>query len=182
MQNTYIKAMNEAQLENLLGACALAVADAQTQALQQASGVSSAGCTVLNALAQYPGLTIRELAAIAGLSHSVMVRTLDALVGAGLVSRQPGQDRREVQASLTSAGEVQRERLIAARTAVLTRALDAVPQTQRDALQQALVAILAALTTGAQQADHLCRFCDESACGSSCPVAAEVEHLAAREA
>ncbi|MDR6679207.1 MarR family winged helix-turn-helix transcriptional regulator [Pseudomonas oryzihabitans] len=174
--------MNEAQLENLLGAFALALADAQTQALQQASGLSNAGCTVLNALAQYPGLTIRELAAIAGLSHSVMVRTLDALVGAGLAYRQAGQDRREVQARLSPAGEAQRERLIAARAAVLTCALEAVPVAQRDGLQLALEAMLAALTTGRQQADHLCRFCDESACGAACPVEAKARQLTAGEA
>lgn len=162
--------MTDPRLVNLLGALSLALADAQTRAVHEASGLGSAACAAINTLAQYPDQTIRQLATIAGLTHSVMVRTVDALVRDGLATKGVGADKREALVRLTAEGETARTRLAEARTGVLARALTDVPFDRQEALVATISDMLSALTETRPQADYICRLCDEATCGQGCPV------------
>ncbi|MEP7453059.1 MarR family transcriptional regulator [Phyllobacterium sp. SB3] len=166
--------MMNSQLINLLGALSLALADAQLQAVQTSSGIGTAGCATLVALGHHPNLTIREIATIAGLSHSVMVRTVEALVNAGLVIKTPGKDRREVTSRLTPEGKRLRDKLIDAREVVLKNALENLSPPDQKVLHRLVSEMLENMTLDRNQSDHLCRLCDETGCGLNCPVEMKV--------
>lgn len=175
--------MNNPRLVNLLGALSLALADAQNRAIQESSDLGSAACAALNTLAQYPAQTIRQLATVAGLSHSVMVRTVEALVQQGLATKSSGEDKREIRVRLTREGDAVRARLSQARTATLDRALATLSAERQSVLLETVSDLLLAMTETRQQADHICRLCDEAACGDKCPVeqrARETECVATR--
>lgn len=177
MQHTYIWENMSPQLVNMLGALSLALADAQIEAVQKASGIGTAGCATLVALGHYPNLTIREIATIAGLSHSVIVRTVEALVGAGLITKAPGKDKREVMSHLTPEGKRLRDDLIHARESVLKKALITLSPQNQDVLHGLVSQMLENMTTSRDQSDHLCRLCDEDACGPDCPVEMRVRGM-----
>jgi DNA-binding MarR family transcriptional regulator len=162
--------MTEAHLANRLGALALGLSDAQEAAAMAASGLGPTACAALLAVGVTPGASIGEVAPVAGVSHSVMVRATDALAVAGLVTRAVGADRRRVALRLTPAGAAARAAILAARAAALEGALAPLTAPERAALDGVLDRLLAGLTTGRRQADHLCRLCDEDACGAACPV------------
>lgn len=167
------------QLVNLLGALSLALADAQIDAVQKSSGLGTAGCATLVALSHYPNLSLREIAIIAGLSHSVIVRTVEALVAAGLVIKETGEDKREVRCRLTPEGIRLRDSLIQARESLLQKALENLSPSKQDVLHSLVAEMLENLTVSRNQSDHLCRLCDETACGPNCPVEMRVVSMQA---
>lgn len=159
------------QLTNLLGALALAVADVQGREMQEASGLGGSAVAAVVTLGEYPGLSVAELASIVGLTHSATVRLVDDLARRELVRRQAGADRRSVGLALTADGEAMRRRLMAARAAVLSDATEGFSGADRDAFARGVVRVLERLTTSRRVADHICRLCDEEACGrDACPV------------
>jgi DNA-binding MarR family transcriptional regulator len=169
--------MTPPHLPNRLGALALGLSDAQEAAAMAASGLGPTACAALLAVGVAPGASIGEVAPVAGVSHSVMVRATDALAAAGLVTRAVGADRRRVALRLTPAGEATRAAILAARAAALEAALAPLTERERAALDGLLGSLLAGLTTGRTQADHLCRLCDEDACGDDCPVEREARRI-----
>jgi DNA-binding MarR family transcriptional regulator len=158
---------------NRLGALALALGDAQMTAARETSGLGESACATLVTLGAHPGLTIGKLAQIAGLTHSVMVRTVASLEAATLLIRQRGSDRRNVTLRLTASGVRARRSIVAARAAVLEKALKALSREQRGNLEDIMTPMLVGLTTSRDQSDYLCRLCNESACGTDCPVELE---------
>lgn len=166
-----ISGMSDSQVANLLGALSLALAEAQLAAAQRASGLNASACTVLVNLGPHPGLTIGELARIAGLTHSVMVRTVESLVEAKLVARHPGADRRQVALRLTPAGIERRYAILGARAAAIMAALAALGPEARVQLGELAATMLVGMADSRATCDHLCRLCDEAACGgNACPV------------
>lgn len=156
---------------NLLGALALALTDAQMRGMQTASGLGTSAVAALVTLGGPPAPSVAGLAAVLGLSHSATVRLADDLERRGLLRRGPGRDRRAVGLHLTPEGTALRARLMAARAAVLEDAPAAVPAPDRAAFDRAVTQVLERLTTDRTAADHLCRLCDEAACGGdACPV------------
>ena len=162
--------MNSDSLPNRLSAFARALADAQLARAREASGLGPSACAALVTLGVAPGATIADLAAIVGVTHSVMVRSVEALRSDGLVERTQVEDGRKVSLLLTDAGARRRCAILAAREEAAAAVLAVLPERDRAALALALDAMLAAITTDRVQADHLCRLCDEEACGADCPV------------
>ena len=159
------------QLTNLLGALAVAVGDAQRREMMRASGLGESAVAAVVTLGECRGLSVAGLAGIVGLSHSATVRLVDDLARRGLVRRQAGEDRRSVGIALTAEGEAMRARLMAARAAVLLDAMDGLPGAEREAFARGVARVLERLTTSRTVADHICRLCDEEACGrNDCPV------------
>jgi MarR family transcriptional regulator, negative regulator of the multidrug operon emrRAB len=118
----------------------------------------------------YPGSSISTLAAIAGSSHSVMVRNAARLVGQGLAERANATDGRVATLVLTEAGQHLRGQVLAARAAALGRALAGLGPAEQAALAPLLARMLQALTDSRATGDRICRLCDEDSCGVSCPV------------
>ncbi|MCC5972638.1 MAG: MarR family transcriptional regulator [Rubellimicrobium sp.] len=159
------------QVTNLLGALALAVTDAQFQEMEAVSGLRASAAAAVVTIGETPRLSIAELAAIVGLTHSATVRLVDDLGRRGLVLREPANDRRSVRVGLTAQGEAIRTRLMAARATVLGRAIGGLAGPEREAFARGVAGILERLTTSRAIADHMCRLCDEKACGGEdCPV------------
>jgi DNA-binding MarR family transcriptional regulator len=159
------------QLTNLLGALALAVADAQEREMHLASGLSASAVAAVVTLGECPGLSVAGLAGIVGLTHSATVRLVDDLEERGLVRRRAGADRRSVGLGLTAEGEAMWARLLAVRAAVLSDAMEGLSGDDRDAFARGVAGVLERLTTSRLVADHICRLCDEEACGrDDCPV------------
>lgn len=165
--------MSEPDLANLLGALALAVGDAERAAVEQVAGLPASGAAALLALAVEPGQDIAALAAIAGVTHSAMVRLVARLEAEGLVARAAAEgDRRRARLFLTPEGEARRRAALEARAAALRAALAPLGAEGEGALRRAVSSILVGLTTSDAEGDRICRLCDEEACGPECPVEA----------
>jgi DNA-binding MarR family transcriptional regulator len=172
--------MNIDALANRLAVLGLALADAQLAAARQAVGLGATACAALVALGVAPGSTIAQLAAVAGVTHSVMVRTVEALRSDGLVDRVADADGRKVALVLTDAGAERRVAILSARAEAMSAALDVLSPSDRATFSRVLDAMLVALTTDRVQADHLCRLCDEDVCGADCPIERRACALEAR--
>ena len=169
---------------NLLGALALAVADAMRRATEDAAGHAAAGPAALVALDQFlDGRTMDDVRRAMGLTPSGAVRLVDRLEQDGHVRRRPGPDGRTLAIVLTPRGRGAARRIQTARLAALQSVLGELD----DAEQAALVGLHERLLEGvtrqrlaARRVDDfaqqgwLCRLCDFEACGrphGQCPAA-----------
>ena len=174
---------HDARLTNVVGAFALALADAIRNATEAAAGSTGAAPAALVALHQFlAGRTTEDLAQATGLTHSGAVRLVDRLAMAGLVERRPGRDGRSLAIVLTPAGRALSRKVTAARATAIEAALADLDSTNRRTLVALIDTMIATLT--AQRLDErersdepaawLCRLCDFAACGrpeGECPAA-----------
>jgi MarR family transcriptional regulator, negative regulator of the multidrug operon emrRAB len=155
---------------HLVAALGTALADAQIKACESL-GIHPSDAAALITLGYNPGATVSALAPIIGFTPSAAVRLVERLVTAKLVGRELGKDRREVRLSLTPEGASLRTELLAARLAVIEKAVGPLKPRQVEQLERIVEVMLAALTDGREAADHTCRFCDENVCPpDTCPV------------
>jgi DNA-binding MarR family transcriptional regulator len=149
---------------NLLGACALAVAERLPPAAADAALVALDGWLA--------GTTVDGLARVLHLTHSGAVRLADRLESEGLIERRPGADRRSLSLHTTRAGSRAAARRQADRFSALEHVLAPLDAADRAALTPLLEKLLAGLTTGHESAGHTCRLCDPDVCGhpDRCPV------------
>jgi DNA-binding MarR family transcriptional regulator len=149
---------------NLLGACALAIAERLPPAAQDAA---------LVALSDWlAGATVDRLARVLGLTHSGAVRLVDRLESENLVERRPGADGRSRALFLTPAGHRVAAEAQAARFAALEEVLAPLSDSERVELTALLERLLDGMTTDHESAGHICRLCDAHVCGhpDRCPV------------
>jgi DNA-binding MarR family transcriptional regulator len=159
--------MHRSIAANLLAAAGVAIADRIQDPALSASAVAA-----LLTIAEWQPIGAQELAGIVGLSQSATVRLVDELVGAGL-ARRLDKKGRAVPLALTAAGTRRAKALQARRLSVAEAALASLGREERAALEKALPALLAGLTTSRACARHLCRFCAFATCRTGpCPVAA----------
>lgn len=152
---------------NKLGALGILAMDAMEKALD---GLSPSAAALLLTLRHRPGLTVTELAAVAGIAQPTAVRVLDGLVGHGWVARQP-RSGRTTPVRLTDAGMRQALALQAARAAAMDRLLKPLPESERAWFGAMLDVILAGATTSRAFARTTCRLCDHATCdGPLCPI------------
>ncbi len=155
---------------NLLGALALAVSDAVTNAAEAAAPEPGPAAAALMLVGHVPGMSIDDLKTGVGLSHPGAVRLVDRLQARGLIERRSStDDGRRVALHLTLAGKAVAESISAVRLAAVTRALDALPDAERSAFVRTAETLLAALVSGPADALRICRLCDEAIC-TRCPV------------
>jgi MarR family transcriptional regulator, negative regulator of the multidrug operon emrRAB len=162
--------MMNSRLANLVGALGTALHDSQIAEVT-APGLTATEASALNRVGQIPGCSINDLRIGLGISQPGTVRVVDGLVRRDLVTRAAGRDGRTVALQLTELGRTTWEALVDRRRAMLADALAAVPQRDLPALERAVSAVLSALTGGPDEAEHICRLCDEASCPqASCPV------------
>lgn len=158
-------------LVNRLGALVVAMGDRQSDAIGQSLGLSPTRAAALVSIGASPGIGATALAAILGITQSVATRLAEDLQREALVEKRPGRTARDVALHLTEAGHVLRTRVLDTRNEVAAAVLAEVPADLQRALAPALDRLLEVLTTSRVQADHICRLCDEEACGlDTCPV------------
>ena len=160
---------------NKLGALGVLVVDAIEGAL---GGLSPSAAALLLTLHYRPGITITQLAKVAGIAQPTAVRVLDGLARRGWLER-PARVGRTKPLLLTAAGKRQARSLQAARLGAMDRLLAALPRQARVTFEKSLDKILAAATTSRAFARTTCRLCDHLSCEEPlCPLgtrAAELE-------
>lgn len=163
--------MTQDRTANLLGALALALTDRMTEEAETRAEHGAAAPAALVSVGVDPGLSVTALAHTVGLTHSAAVRLVDRLAADGLAERRAGADGRAVGVYLTRRGAVRRQAILSGRGNVLSDALAALPADDQDALTALVETLLGAMTRGRQQADYMCRLCDEDVCPAAiCPV------------
>ena len=173
-------AMSIDRTANLLGALALALTDRMTEETETRAEHGAAAPAALVSVGADPGLSVGTLAQTVGLTHSATVRLVDRLARDGLVERRGGMDGRSVGLHLTRRGAARRRAVLKGRHQVLSEALAALPAGDQAALTPLIEALLGAMTRDRQQADHICRLCDEDVCPEKiCPVECAARHAGA---
>lgn len=171
------------RLINILGAFAVALADAIRDTTEAAAGMTGAAPVALVALHQFlAGRTTEDLAKAIGLTHSGAVRLIDRLVAAGLVERQPGRDGRSLSIVLTASGRALSRKVTVARAIAIEAALQGLGSDDSRGLLELTESLVANITAQRlrapthrdKPAGWLCRLCDLGSCGrpkGECPAA-----------
>lgn len=163
---------DDARVANLLGACALAVGDAERDITEAAAGFGGAAAGALVTVESYPNRSIETLRRALGLTHPGAVRLVDRLVEQGWMRREPGEGR-QVAVVLTAAGRRIARRLLAARMEAVGDFLTPLSYGERRQLEQLLEKLLASRSHERADLLRLCRLCERRVC-VGCPVAAAV--------
>lgn len=157
--------------ENILGTLATAIVDRTTLGEQAAAGAGAAAPAALVTLLWYPDRPIAFLADRLRITHPGAVQLSVRLERAGLVERVHGRDGRTRLLALTPTGAEAARATLAARRAVLARALSAVDDAAVAGFADVVSAMLEALTDDPLTSEYMCRLCDEHACPDArCPV------------
>jgi MarR family transcriptional regulator, negative regulator of the multidrug operon emrRAB len=163
--------MDTPRLANLVGALGLTLADAQQRVVAAATGLAASEAAALNFVGQTPGCSIESVRTALAISHPGTVRVIDRLADRGLVQRKAGVDGRTRGLWLTPSGKDAWAGLNEARLAWLAAVIDRLGRTQRAQLESAVEDLLAVLTPGYDESEHMCRLCDLRACPQDrCPV------------
>jgi DNA-binding MarR family transcriptional regulator len=161
-------------ISNKLGALGLLIADAMDDALD---GVSQSAAALLFTLHYRDGITVTQLAKVAGIAQPTAVRVLDGLARRGWLERQP-RSGRTTPLVLTATGKAKARRLQAARLSAMGRLLAPLPEDEQAAFERALDIVLAKATTSRAFARTTCRLCDHPACEEpGCPVGARATEI-----
>jgi MarR family transcriptional regulator, negative regulator of the multidrug operon emrRAB len=163
--------MSKLRTANLLGALAGEIADRIEREGRLHPNETSSATAALNVIGFYEGCSNGALSRALGLSHTATVRLVDKLEFAGLVRSEAGTDKRSVALRLTDLGRDRARRVIHERCLRLGDFIDALTPRQRRQLDGIAETLLKSMVEAAQDADHICRLCDGSACPTRrCPV------------
>ncbi len=159
---------------NKLGALGLLITDAIDEAL---AGISPSAAALLLTLHYRPGITVTQLADVAGIAQPTAVRVLDGLARRGWLERQPRAGRM-TPLVLTEEGTTQAQLVQAARLSAMERLLAPLPGHDREAFERGLDSILAGATMSRAFARTTCRLCDHPACKEpDCPIGARATEI-----
>jgi DNA-binding MarR family transcriptional regulator len=155
---------------NVVGAFALAAADASRQAAERSLGQGASAPAALITIGAYPGRSIEQLRRPLGLSQPGALRLVGRLEDAGWVARRAANGR-GVALSLTASGEKVVADLLRARDSSLAQLLGSLSASQLRDMAAAAEVVLAAQTEDRHDLERLCRLCHRDRC-ADCPVAA----------
>lgn len=155
----------------MLGTFADHLSETMGSAVKDSVGVRGESAATLVSLLNEPGMSIKRLTSVLGISPPSGVEMVRRLESMRLVERGPGPDGRTRAIQLTPGGKQTARRILATRQQVVAGLLEQLPEHQQSTLHSAVVALLALMTTDRVTADHICRRCDEPVCPpESCPV------------
>lgn len=171
--------MTDRPVVNKLAALSLAITDGVVAA---APDLAHTAIAALITVHERQRLSIGEIAASVGLTHSATVRLVDRLERDWLVRRQQRVGR-EVIVELTSNGRQRAKQLQGFRLATASAFLDALDEAERTAMSAMIDKIMQARSaiacTAAEGADFFCRMCDRNSCDCGIHAATLPEHTAA---
>jgi DNA-binding MarR family transcriptional regulator len=154
---------------DLIGAAALAIGAAVGAVL----GLEPSDAAALNVVLAEPGLSIRGLSHVLGLSHSATVRVADRLQLQGLITRNWAGPGRTMALEITDRGRQRALGTVARRTQVLQRATSGLTAAQRQSLTSLLQKVVLNLADDQAAIDRACRLCDQQRCiARGCPLPA----------
>ncbi|MGH6891903.1 MAG: MarR family winged helix-turn-helix transcriptional regulator [Dongiaceae bacterium] len=157
---------------NILGALSLLIQDRVESAWLSALDLSPMAVAALVQIDNEPGSSIEQVASRIGLTHSATVRVIDKLSERGFVEKDRArQDARAQSLKLKKAGKRTVQQLHAARNQVTDDLLAGLDPAQREALEDAIGAILHRTVEPGREADVTCRVCDDRRCSPDiCPI------------
>jgi DNA-binding MarR family transcriptional regulator len=160
------------RLENLMGALSVVISDRVNEKAETLIGMGGEAPAAVVQIGTLPGLTITSLGSALGLTHSATVRVVAKLEAEKLVKKARGEDAREVRVTLTTAGERSMKKILSARESVLSKLLSTLPMEARTQLDGLLTSLLRTVAGDEEEANRICRMCDENCCrgGPGCPV------------
>jgi len=163
--------MSKLRTANLLGALAGEITNRIERQGKLHPNETSSSIAALNVIGFYEGCSNGALSRALGLSHTATVRLVDKLELSGLVRSERGTDKRAVALRLTKLGQERARAVIHDRCLRLCDFIDVLTPRQRRQLDDLAEALLKSMVNAAQDADHICRLCDGSACPTRrCPV------------
>jgi DNA-binding MarR family transcriptional regulator len=163
--------MHVARGQNLLGALVTAVNDRMQWRAEQAIGLGGQMPAALVTIGHNYGESVEFLSGILQMSHSGCVRLVDKLDEQGLIERRPGKDRRSLSLYLTPKGRVLKREVLRARREALNSVFQALDPQQQAQFVELMEVMLKAMTRCKNDADIICRLCEEQTCAQShCPV------------
>jgi DNA-binding MarR family transcriptional regulator len=161
---------DSAPCANVLGAVALVVTDQSAAALAEGArtagtDLSASAASALSALAEFLDRpTLDQLRQVLGLTPSGVVRLVDRLAMAGLVTRGPGSDGRSRAVMLTERGQLAAGRLRSARLASLQGMLTGLSAAEQQTLHRLLGRVMGTIVEQKSGGPWICRQCDFAAC------------------
>jgi len=147
-------------LQNKLGAVALALVDKMIE------GVDDLAPTAVAALISIRGrepLTIGDIAALSGLTHSAAVRLVDRLEKDWLVRRKRRVGR-EVLVEMTARGKRRAQQLQEARSSAILGFIETLDADDRRDLDRLAMKLVAAQAAAGVPVERLCRMCKPQDC------------------
>lgn len=154
-----------AQCANVLGAVALAVTDQSAAASNAGTDLSASAASAMSALSEFlDHPTLDELRKVIGLTASGVVRLVDRLVEAGLVTRGPGSDGRSRAVVLTERGRLAAKKVKTARLTSLEGMLSGLSDAEQATLHGLLGRVLGTIVEQKSGGAWICRQCDLGAC------------------
>jgi MarR family transcriptional repressor of emrRAB len=157
--------------QNLLGALVTAINDRMQWQAEKAIGLGGAMPAALVTIGHNYGESVEFLSGILQMSHSGCVRLVDKLDEQGLIERRPGKDRRSLSLYLTPKGREFKRDVLRARREALNAVFQKLDAPQQDKLVELMEVMLTAITHCKNDADIICRLCEEQTCAQShCPV------------
>jgi MarR family transcriptional regulator, negative regulator of the multidrug operon emrRAB len=163
--------MSKLRTANLLGALACEIAGRLEERLKRHPNESDSSAAALNVIGFYEGCSNNALSRALKLSHTTTVRLIDKLAAQGLVERREAEDRRAVSLHLTRRGRDKAQAVVRDRCIALGEVVEVLSERQRAQFDRLAELLLRSMTTTAEEADHICRLCDDGACPpESCPV------------
>lgn len=163
--------MKADNLENVIGAAALRLADAAQQAVDQYTQEAGVTAQALLLIDLEPGLRIDQLRRGLGLSHPGTVRLIDRLCGRSLVLRSTDpSDGRAVNLRLSESGRQEVRAMQLARRRALRGCLAGLSPEERRTLGAVCYKLLTTAIQSDDEALRTCRLCTGSSC-QDCPVA-----------
>jgi len=156
---------DSAQCANVLGALALVVTDQSAAAMVAGNELSESAASAISALSEFlDHPTLDELRKVVGLTPSGVVRLVDRLAAAGLISRGPGADGRSRAIVLTERGEAVAAELKTARLAALQGMLAGLTATEQQILHTLMGRVMGTIVEQKSGGAWICRQCDLGAC------------------
>lgn len=147
-------------LSNKLAALALAITDA---AIAPDDDLAPTAVAALITAANTEPMSIGEIAAIVGLTHSATVRLVDRLESTGLFRRQ-SRVGREVMVDITPAGRRRAEELQDRRLTKTSAFLADLSEEEVAILDDLVERMLQTQVYGGQDRPRICRMCSQEHC------------------
>lgn len=159
------------RISNLFGALVLGVQDQLLRRIEKESLIGNQAAAALVTIGANVGCSVDFLRVALRLSHSGCVRLIDKLTATGLADRRGGKDKRAVALFLTDEGQRRMQRILRTRRNYLDELLKSLNSQEQKLLTPLLEILLKKLTTSEQDAESICRLCEETSCPQPlCPV------------
>lgn len=152
-------------LANVLGALALVVTDEMLRRVVDIEGPSTSDAAAVSALGQFlDGATLDRVHRVLGLTPSGAVRLVDRLAESGLVSREPGPDKRSRAVRLTEEGRRHSDAVRRSRSNYLRELTADLSAAEVATLRGLLARVVGTVVDHKDGGAWTCRLCDLTAC------------------